>query len=100
VRYEAVNAMLLNEFLKEHRRVDAEVKMNAEQEKRIAVQEETIQAQAQAIAEQQKQIRALSSSLGEVTERIEKMAQRMEEMKAPAAQKVLHWDSASIAIGH
>ena len=36
VRYEAVNAMLLNEFLKEHRRVDEQVRMNQEQEATIA----------------------------------------------------------------
>jgi uncharacterized coiled-coil protein SlyX len=83
VRYEAVNAMLLNEFLKEHRRVDAEVKTNVEQAKTIA-------AQAQAIAEQQEQIRVLASSLAEVTRRIETMAQRPEEKKAPAVRKILH----------
>ena len=36
VRYEQVNAMLLNEFLKEHRRVDEQVRMNQEQEATIA----------------------------------------------------------------
>ena len=35
VRYEAVNAMLLNEFLKEHRKVE-------EQNRKIKEQEETI----------------------------------------------------------
>lgn len=36
VRYEAVNAMLLNEFLKEHRRVEEQVRINQEQEATIA----------------------------------------------------------------
>lgn len=36
VRYEAVNAMLLNEFLKEHRRVEEQVRINREQEATIA----------------------------------------------------------------
>ena len=36
VRYEAVNAMLLNEFLKEHRRVKDEARRLAEQEAKIA----------------------------------------------------------------
>src|SRR5207247_2086179 len=36
VRYEAVNAMLLNEFLKEHRRMEKQAKTIREQEKRIA----------------------------------------------------------------
>jgi len=102
VRYEAVNAMLLNEFLKEHQRVEAGVKTNAEQDKRIEAQEETIRAQALAIeeqrkanAEQERKIRALTSSLAEVTLRIEKMAQRMEETKAPAVPKVVHRNPAS-----
>ena len=49
VRYEAVNAMLLNEFLKEHRK---------------------IQDQAIEIAQMKKQIKALTTSLGKVSERI------------------------------
>lgn len=36
VRYEAVNAMLLNEFLKEHRRVEEQVRVNQKQEDTIA----------------------------------------------------------------
>ena len=35
VRYEAVNAMLLNEFLKEHRRVEEQGAMIARQQKQI-----------------------------------------------------------------
>jgi Chaperone of endosialidase len=50
VRYEAVNAMLLNEFLKEHRK-------NEEQEARIA--------------RQQKQIEALTSGLQKVSAQLE-----------------------------
>src|SRR5437899_2037497 len=63
VRYDAVNAMLLNEFLKEHRKV-------GEQECRIHEQEATITQlktdfQASA-AQQQKQIEALSEGLQKV----------------------------------
>jgi len=57
VRYEAVNAMLLNEFLKEHRNV-------AEQESTIAELKTTV-------AEQQKQIEALIATLQKVSEKIE-----------------------------
>src|SRR6266852_952002 len=57
VRYEAVNAMLLNEFLKEHRTVQ-ELKSTA------AKQEATI-------AHQQKQIEALSAGLQKVSAQIE-----------------------------
>jgi hypothetical protein len=50
VRYEAVNAMLLNEFLKEHRKVEE---------------------QAATIAQMKKQIEALTAGLQKVTARIE-----------------------------
>ena len=36
VRYEAVNAMLLNEFLKEHRKVEQQAETNQRQEATIA----------------------------------------------------------------
>jgi hypothetical protein len=52
VRYEAVNAMLLNEFLKEHRKV---------------------QELEAAIAQQQKEIKALAASLKEQTVQIRKV---------------------------
>src|SRR5262249_32078470 len=52
VRYEAVNAMLLNEFLKEHRKV---------------------QELEAAIAQQQKEIKALTASLKEQTLQIKKV---------------------------
>jgi hypothetical protein len=61
VRYDAVNAMLLNEFLKEHRK-------NEEQEATIA--------------RQQKQIEALSASLQKVSAQI--------EIRMPAPQTVLN----------
>jgi uncharacterized coiled-coil protein SlyX len=57
VRYQAINAMLLNEFLKEHQTVQ-ELKSAA------AKQEATI-------AKQQKQIEALSAGLQKVTAQLE-----------------------------
>jgi Chaperone of endosialidase len=57
VRYEAVNAMLLNEFLKEHRKVQ-------EQDARLTKQEAFI-------AQQQKQIEALTAGLQKVNARIQ-----------------------------
>jgi small-conductance mechanosensitive channel len=56
VRYEAVNAMLLNEFLKEHRKVE-------EQDRRLQTQET-------AIAQQQKQIEALTATVQKVSDQI------------------------------
>ena len=61
MRYEAVNAMLLNEFLKEHRK-------NEEQEARIA--------------RQQKQIEALTAGLQKVNAQL--------EVCKPAPQTVLN----------
>jgi hypothetical protein len=61
VRYEAVNAMLLNEFLKEHRKV------------------EKLEANA---AQQQKQIEALIAGLQKVSARL--------EASKPATQTVMN----------
>ncbi|HLX63253.1 MAG TPA: tail fiber domain-containing protein [Planctomycetota bacterium] len=44
VRYEQVNAMLLNEFLKEHRKVEAQERMIAEQQKQIRDLSERVDA--------------------------------------------------------
>jgi hypothetical protein len=57
VRYDAVNAMLLNEFLKEH--------------KQIEEQQSTIEKQQAAIARQQKQIDALTAGLQKVSAQVE-----------------------------
>jgi len=68
VRYEAVNAMLLNEFLKAHCRIE-------EQDGRL-------QKQETAIAKQQKQIEALTTGLQKVSARL--------EVSEPAPQTVLN----------
>jgi hypothetical protein len=57
VRYDAVNAMLLNEFLKEHKRAEE--------------QQSKIEEQQAAIARQQKQIEALTAGLQKVSAQIE-----------------------------
>jgi hypothetical protein len=57
VRYEAVNAMLLNEFLKEHRKVE-------EQQATITELGKELQANA---ARQPKQIEALTAALQKVS---------------------------------
>ena len=64
VRYDAVNAMLLNEFLKEHRTVE-ELKSTAEKQEANAAKQEAI------IAHQQKQIEALTAGLQKVSAQIE-----------------------------
>ena len=57
VRYDQVNAMLLNEFLKEHRKVQE--------------QGQELQKQAATIAKQQKQIEALTVGLQKVSAQLE-----------------------------
>jgi len=42
VRYEAVNAMLLNEFLKEHRKVEEQADTIRQQERRLAELERAV----------------------------------------------------------
>jgi hypothetical protein len=44
VRYEAVNAMLLNEFLKEHQKVEEQERRLQQQDARFAKQEKEIEA--------------------------------------------------------
>jgi uncharacterized coiled-coil protein SlyX len=64
VRYDAVNAMLLNEFLKEHRK-------NEEQQATIALLNSTDAKQEATIARQQKQIETLTAGLQRVSAQLE-----------------------------
>jgi uncharacterized coiled-coil protein SlyX len=75
VRYEAVNAMLLNEFLKEHRKVE-------EQEAAIAQLKSTLAKQETIDARQQEQIEALTAGLQKVSAQV--------EMTKPAPQMVVN----------
>jgi trimeric autotransporter adhesin len=68
VRYEAVNAMLLNEFLKEHQTVKTLKSTVEKQEALIAQQQQDFQA---TVAAQQKQIEALATGLQKVSEQVE-----------------------------
>jgi predicted ribosome quality control (RQC) complex YloA/Tae2 family protein len=71
VRYDQVNAMLLNEFLKEHRKVDELQRTVAEQQKNFraiaAEQKKEIQALAEMVKEQAAQIQKVNARL-ELTE--------------------------------
>ena len=79
VRYEAVNAMLLNEFLKEHCK-------NEEQEAKIAEQRKDFDA---TIARQQKEIEAITATVKEQAAQIQKVSAQVEVNK-PAPQIALH----------
>jgi Chaperone of endosialidase len=68
VRYDQVNAMLLNEFLKEHRKVEELTSRVAKQEVTIAQQQKDFQCK---LAKQGKQIEALTSGLQKVSAEIE-----------------------------
>ncbi|MBA3961019.1 MAG: tail fiber domain-containing protein [Chthoniobacterales bacterium] len=73
VRYEAVNAMLLNEFLKEHRKVDRQERMMQEQETAITQLKATVSRQEglrSTIAQQQKQIDTLTSQIQKVSDQL------------------------------
>ena len=67
VRYEAVNAMLLNEFLKEHRKVQEQGAMIAKQQKNFELQQQLFETAA---AQQQKEIAALTSQIQKVTDQL------------------------------
>ena len=68
VRYDAVNAMLLNEFLKEHRRVEELKSAMAQQRKDFET----------AIVQQQKTTEALVARLNEQEARIQKVSAQVE----------------------
>ena len=78
VRYDAVNAMLLNEFLKEHRTVE-------EQGRTIAQQCEdfhaTVTKLEMTIAQQQKGIEVLTARLDEQAAQIQKVSAQLEVSK-------------------
>ena len=63
VRYEAVNAMLLNEFLKEHRTVQELKSTVAKQEATIAQQQKGMEALTATVKEQAAQIQKVSAQL-------------------------------------
>src|SRR5205814_9171726 len=82
VRYDAVNAMLLNEFLKEHRKVDA-------QQSKIEKQEATITELKSTVAQQQKGMEALVAQVKEQAAQLRKVSAQI-ELKRPAPRTVLN----------
>lgn len=75
VRYEMVNAMLLNEFLKEHKRVEA--------------QQATIAELKSTVAQQQKGMEVLTAQLKEQAAQIQKVSAQL-EMSKQAAKVVVN----------
>jgi len=71
VRYEAVNAMLLNEFLKEHRKVQEEDRKVREQQATISELKSVDARQGATIAQLQEEIKALTATVEKVSDQIE-----------------------------
>jgi uncharacterized coiled-coil protein SlyX len=80
VRYEAVNAMLLNEFLKEHKKVEGQQATIAEQQANIAELKSTV-------AQQQEGMEVLTAQLKEQAAQIQKVSGHLGASK-PAPQVV------------
>jgi hypothetical protein len=74
VRYDAVNAMLLNEFLKEHRKVE-------EQNSKIQQQEATITELKSTVAQQQKRLQTVTTRLDQQAAQIQKVSAQIEASK-------------------
>jgi uncharacterized coiled-coil protein SlyX len=77
-----VNAMLLNEFLKEHKKVEEQDHKVQEQDATIAQVKSTAAKQEATIVRQQKQIEALAAGLQKVSDKV--------ELSKPAPQTVLN----------
>ena len=75
VRYDAVNAMLLNEFLKEHRKVEQ--------------QERTITRLESTVAKQQKEMETVVARLKEQDSKIRRVSDRI-DLSKPSMQTVLN----------
>ena len=75
VRYEAVNAMLLNEFVKEHRRVEA-------QESKIEKQDAAITELKSTVAQQLKGMAVLAAQLREQNSQIQRVSAQLEIRKS------------------
>jgi uncharacterized coiled-coil protein SlyX len=82
VRYDQVNAMLLNEFLKEHKRVEEQGCKLESQGDVIQAQQGTIAELKSVIAQQQKGMETLTAQLNEQSAQIQKVSAQVEMTKA------------------
>jgi len=88
VRYKQINAMLLNEFLKEHGRVEQQARETQEQKNTISQLETTVGKQGATIAQQQKEVQALTASLTEQAKQIQKVSAQL-QLSKPAPRTVV-----------
>jgi hypothetical protein len=84
VRYDAVNAMLLNEFLKEHRRVEDQAGEMQQQQATIADLKSDGAKEDVTISEFKKQVESVVARLNEHDSRIQKASAQMELGKSLA----------------
>src|SRR5437016_7875415 len=84
VRYEAVNAMLLNEFLKEHRKVQEQETAITKLKSTVAQQQKESRSTA---AQQENEIKALAATAKEQAAQIQKVSAQLEASK-PAPRLV------------
>jgi uncharacterized coiled-coil protein SlyX len=89
VRYDAVNAMLLNEFLKEHSKVEEQDRTVQEQKVAITQLKSAVTKQEATIAAQQKRMEVLTASLKEQASQIQKVSAQL-ELNKPAPRTVLN----------
>jgi predicted RNase H-like nuclease (RuvC/YqgF family) len=92
VHYQTVDAMLLNEFLKQHQKVSKLEASNSKLEATTAkleasnsMLEATLTAQAKAATEQQEEIKSLTASLKEQASLLQKVSLQI-EVNRPAPQ--------------
>jgi Chaperone of endosialidase len=99
VRYEMVNAMLLNEFLKEHRKVEEQEASTKQLKSTVSRQEATIAGLRSAstqqrkdfettTAQQQKQLQALIATLNEQAAQLQKISAGI-ELSRPEPRQVV-----------
>ena len=82
VRYEQINAMLLNEFLKEHKKLEQQGRRIQQQETIIAEQRKNFEA---AIAQLRSQMETVVAQLKEQDSKIQKVTAHI-ELSRPFAQ--------------
>ena len=78
VRYDAVNAMLLNEFLKEHRKVEQQAREMQEQQATIAELKSDAVKQEATISQLKKEMETVVACLKEHDSRIQKVSAQIE----------------------
>jgi trimeric autotransporter adhesin len=77
VRYEAVNVMLFNEFLKEHRKVQELEETTTQQDRKVRDQEAIIAELRSTVAQQQEGMETVIARLDEQAARIQKVSAQL-----------------------